>query len=330
VDFIRDLRTRAAALGARIAFAEAADPRVQAAAKTLKEERIAEPVVVLDGRVRGPSTEWAHGLDVVDPARDSRRERVVADLLKARGPRGLQPAQAEALALDPIVFADYLVSQGDVTGSVAGCVATSASVIRAALLLVGLEPGVKTLSSAFYMVTHPFREERSEVLTFTDCAVVPYPTVEQLADIAIAAARDRRRIVGDEPRIAFLSFSTRGSAEGESVERVRLAVQQVRSREPQLAVDGELQVDAALMSSVGERKAPGSDVAGRANVLVFPSLDAGNIGYKLVERVGRASAIGPILQGLVRPCNDLSRGASPDDIINTAAVTALQGAPAEG
>jgi len=174
------------------------------------------------------------------------------------------------------------------------------------------------------MVTAPFRGDGSEVLTFTDCAVVPYPTAAQLADIAIAAAGDRHRIVGDAPCVALLSFSTTGSGAGSSVELVRNAVTLLRAKAPSLVVDGELQGDAALIPAVGNRKAPQSPAAGRANVLVFPTLDAGNIAYKLVERIARAAAIGPIVQGLARPCSDLSRGASSDDIINVAAITALQ------
>lgn len=323
--FLADVHARAAASVRRIVFPEAHDERTRAAVVELHRRRIVEPILVLDPTM--PETHdaiRALGLEVRDPASDDLTPRAAARLHERRSDRLTKDAAIDLLHT-PLFFADALVADGQAAGCVAGATHTTGDVLRAALWIVGPNEGVRTVSSSFYMVVPPFRGTAdAEVLTFTDCAVVRYPSATELADIAIAAAADRVRIVRDEPLVAFLSFSTRGSADGPSVDSVRAAVTEVRLRAPHLAVDGELQGDAALASLVASRKAPDSAVAGRANVLVFPSLDAGNIAYKLVQRLAGASAIGPIVQGLRQPCSDLSRGAVVDDIINVAAITALQ------
>jgi len=323
--FLADVHARAAASVRRIVFPEAHDERTRAAVVELHRRRMVEPVLVLDPTMPDTHADIrALGLEVRDPTTDDLAPRAAERLHERRADRLTKDAALELLHT-PLFFADALVADCQADGCVAGATHTTGDVLRAALWILGPKDGVRTVSSSFYMVVPPFRgTPDAEVLTFTDCAVVRYPSATELADIAIAAAADRVRIVGDEPLVAFLSFSTRGSAAGPSVDSVRAAVAEVRSRAPHLAVDGELQGDAALASLVASRKAPDSSVAGRANVLVFPSLDAGNIAYKLVQRLAGASAIGPIVQGLRHPCSDLSRGAVVEDIINVAAITALQ------
>jgi phosphate acetyltransferase len=326
--FLDAVHERAAGAPRTILFPEAHDERTLRAVEQLIDRGSVRPVLVASRETRpAAGATRAPVLSTDDP---QARKRVVELLLDRRAAKGLDRATAEHLAVEPLVFADALVALGDADGCVAGATHTTGDVVRYALWTVGTAEGVRTVSSAFYMLVRPFRGDGGEILTFTDCAVVPEPTPRQLADIARAAAADRVRIVGDAPRVALLSYSTLGSAEGASVSRVREALDLLRAEAPTLEVDGEFQVDAALISAVGQHKAPGHSLAGRANILVFPSLDAGNIAYKLVQRLGGASAIGPILQGLRRPCSDLSRGATADDIVHVAAITALQATPVAG
>ena len=325
--FLASLHARAALRCPRIVFAEGDDERTLDAIGQITALGIATSMAVVPDVTCVDAVRARGGIPVV-PHESAELQDVEACLTAWARSRSRNEDKARANATHPLAFANALVATGHADACIAGAVNTTADVLRWALRLIGAEGGSRSVSGAFYMVA-PTRgiSWPHEVLTFSDCGVIPEPSVEQLSDIAIAAAADRVRIVGDVPRIAFLSFSTRGSAEATTVLRVRQAVARTRERKPDLLVDGEFQADAALDAMVGARKASGSAVAGQANILIFPSLDAGNIAYKLVQYLSGATAIGPIVQGLRKPSLDLSRGASSSDIVHAAAIAALQCAP---
>jgi len=331
-DFLEDLPRRAASLDRTLVFPEGDDPRVVEAATRLVAHRIVAPVLL--GSPRGIASQLAEygarvrqGIVVLDPDDPNRVEDFASRYRTLKAGKAANAEALEGRARDPLVQAALMVRDGDAHGAVAGCVRSTADVLRSALRCVGRAPDIETMSSAFYMHLTPPGAVGADVLTFTDAGVVPNPTSEQLAEIALAAVRARRLVVGDEPRVAFLSYSTHGSAGGPSVAKVAAAVQRFRELDPTTFADGELQGDAALVDAVRRRKAPASPLEQSANVLVFPNLDAGNIAYKLVQRLAGATALGPILQGLAGAVNDLSRGADAKDIVLVSCITALMAGP---
>lgn len=324
MNLIESITTKATRLGKRIVLPDATDERAIQAARILRDRGIVVPVLVGDATAVAAAAATVgvslEGIETVDPSRSPLLREFAREFHELRKAKGLTAEQAESQMRQPLFFGAMMVRRGLADGSVAGSLSTTGDVLRAAIQVIGLADGISIVSSFFLMV-FPDR-----VLTFADCAVVPDPDAAQLADIAISTADNHRRLTGEEPRVAMLSFSTKGSAAHPHVEKVQQAAARMKAKRPDIAMDGELQLDAAIVPKVGASKAPGSPIAGKANVLIFPDLDAGNIGYKLTQRLAGAEAVGPVVQGLRKPAFDLSRGCSVSDIVNVAAINAVMGA----
>ena len=329
-DIIGDIRRKAAALKKKIVLPEGEEKRTVKAAAILKKEGLCVPILLGNPeKARKVAADQADisGIEIVEPVKDAKFAEYAAQYYELRKHKGITEDEAKTTVADPLVYGVMMLHNDRVDGYLSGADHATADTVRPALHIIKPAAGVRTISSFFVMIFPSPKQGDDGVLIMGDCAINIDPVPVKLAAIGISSARMAKVLTGIEPRIAFLSFSTNGSTEHELVNAVKEAVRIAKEKAPDLAIDGEMQADAALVPEIGQKKFPGSKVAGRANVLVFPDLQSGNIGYKLVQRLTGAEALGPILQGFAKPVNDLSRGASVDDIVNMACVTALQSDP---